>query len=72
MMWSVTHFPSAMRSLNPTTRAKAIEIANDLFASGYTDKQQVISLSIDEARTWARRLAADTDVSVLVYRATSR
>ena len=70
MIWSVTHFPSAMRSLNPTTRAKAIEIANELFANGYVDKQQVITLSIDEARTWARRLATDTDVSVSAYRVT--
>ena len=68
MMWSTTHFPSAMRSLNPTTRAKAIEIANDLIASGYTDKQRVIAISIDEARSWSRRQAVETDKSILAYR----
>ncbi|MBC8153138.1 MAG: hypothetical protein H7Z72_09520 [Bacteroidetes bacterium] len=53
-MWSTTHFPAAMRSLNPTTRAKAIEIANGLFESGYTDKQQIIVSSVDQARAWIR------------------
>lgn len=71
MMWSLTHFPSAMRSLNPTTRAKAIEIANELIASGYTDKQHVIALSVDEARSWARRQATDSETSVLAYRTSS-
>ncbi len=54
MMWTNTHFPSAMRSLTPTTRAKAIEIANDLLIRGDMDKQQIISYSINEARRWAR------------------
>ena len=62
-MWSTTHFPSAMRSLNPTTRAKAIEIANDLLASGYTDKQQVVLTSIDQARVWMRRMASDANLT---------
>ncbi|UFH56485.1 DUF2188 domain-containing protein [Spirosoma sp. KNUC1025] len=53
-MWSVTHFPSAMRSLNPSTRAKAIEIANQLLEQGRLDKQHVISVSVNEARRWAR------------------
>ena len=71
MMWSITRFPSAMRSLNPTTRAKAIEIANEMVAGGFTDKQRVIALSIDEARSWARRQATDTEMSVLAYRSPS-
>lgn len=53
-MWSINHFPSAMRSLNPTTRVKAIEIANQLLEQGELDKQHVINFSIDEARRWAR------------------
>ena len=53
-MWSTNHFPSAMRSLNPTTRAKAIEIANQLLEQGEVDKQHVVSFSVDEARRWAR------------------
>ncbi|GAA4466527.1 hypothetical protein GCM10023189_48730 [Nibrella saemangeumensis] len=61
MMWSATHFPAAMRSLNPTTRAKAIEIANDLLSRGGLEKQQIISTSIDEARKWARRSYTDAD-----------
>lgn len=54
MMWTPTHFPAAMRSLNPSTRAKAIEIANRLLEQGMQDKQQVVALSVDEARQWAR------------------
>ena len=53
-MWSITHFPAAMRSLNPSTRAKAIEIANQLIEQGQLDKQFVVPMSIDEARQWAR------------------
>ena len=44
-----------MRSLNPSTRAKAIEIANQLMVSGKMDKQRIVTVSIDEARQWARR-----------------
>ncbi len=54
-MWSTTHFPAAMRSLNPSTRAKAIEIANQLTELGKMDKQGIVMLSIDQARQWARR-----------------
>lgn len=53
-MWTPTHFPAAMRSLNPSTRAKAIEIANGLLEQGLLDKQRVIELSVDEARQLAR------------------
>ena len=66
-MWSTTHFPSAMRSLNPTTRAKAIEIANDLLAGGHIDKQQVVVASIDQARTWIRRQTADSSQPGLLF-----
>ncbi len=53
-MWTDTHFPAAMRSLNSSTRAKAIEIANQLLAQGYTDKVAVISQSVADARQWSR------------------
>ncbi|QKZ14657.1 hypothetical protein HU175_19305 [Spirosoma sp. KUDC1026] len=53
-MWTPTHFPAAMRSLNPSIRAKAIEIANSLLEQGQTDKQRVVMLSVEEARRWAR------------------
>ena len=53
-MWSTSHFPAAMRSLNPTTRAKAIDIANNLIEQGQLDSHQVVAISIDEARRWAR------------------
>ena len=53
-MWSTSHFPAAMRSLNPTTRAKAIEIANHLLEQGQLDNHRVVAVSIDEARRWAR------------------
>ncbi|WP_461052710.1 DUF2188 domain-containing protein [Spirosoma arcticum] len=61
-MWTTSHFPAAMRSLNPSTRLKAIEIANQLLEKGHVDKQRIISTSIDEARRWARCEHADSDV----------
>ncbi len=54
MMWTPTHFPAAMRSLNPSTRAKAIEIANHLLEQGAMDKQRIVAHSVSEARQWAR------------------
>lgn len=54
MMWTNTHFPAAMRSLNTSTRAKAIEIANCLLAQGQLDKSTLITYSVEEARRWAR------------------
>jgi uncharacterized protein YoaH (UPF0181 family) len=54
MIWNDTHFPAAMRSLNPSTRQKAIEIANRLVAQGELSKQQAITASIAEARRIAR------------------
>lgn len=53
-MWTTSHFPAAMRSLNPSTRAKAIEIANQLLDHGQLDSQRVIEISVAEARRWAR------------------
>jgi len=54
VMWTATHFPAAMRSLNVSTRAKAIEIANQLLAQGHADKAQVIARSVADARQWSR------------------
>ncbi len=59
-MWTLTHFPAAMRSLDPTTRAKAIEIANDLITKDGLERQKAIMLSIHEARSLARRTATDS------------
>lgn len=53
-MWTDTHFPAAMRSLNSSTRAKAIEIANQLLAQGHTDNTAVVSQSVADARQWSR------------------
>lgn len=54
MNWTPTHFPAPMRSLNPSTRAKAIEIANSLMARGDMDRQAAIQMSIIEARRQAK------------------
>ena len=67
-MWSITRFPSAMRSLNPTTRAKAIEIANQLVEQGQYDKCAVVAASIDEARRWARLERTKTEWPTLNIR----
>ena len=61
VMWSTLHFPAAMRSLNPTTRAKAIEIANSLLEQGHLDNHEIVAISIDEARRWARLGSARTE-----------
>ncbi len=53
-MWTNNHFPAAMRSLSPSTRAKAIEIANQLLEQGQLDNNRVVAASVDEARQWAR------------------
>ncbi|WP_420149490.1 hypothetical protein [Spirosoma sp.] len=66
-MWSITHFPSAMRSLNPSTRAKAIEIANKLLEQGRLDKESVVAISVDEARRWARTERDWSTGSVQLY-----
>ena len=52
--WTPTHFPAAMRSLNPSTRAKAIELANQLIARGDVNRQEAVQISISEARRMAR------------------
>jgi uncharacterized protein YdaT len=61
MMWSNLHFPAAMKSLTPSVRDKAIEIANSLLMRGDLNKQEVITTSIQEARLWARRRYNESD-----------
>ena len=63
MNWTPTHFPALMRSLNPSTRARAIEIANSLMAHGDMDRQQAIQLSIVEARRQAKAGRAELPLS---------
>ncbi|MEZ0540363.1 hypothetical protein [Fibrella arboris] len=63
MNWTPTHFPAAMRSLSPSTRAKAIELANLLMARGDMDRQEAIQASILEARRQARAMYPDTQNS---------
>ncbi|WP_138993135.1 hypothetical protein [Larkinella sp. C7] len=53
MTWNSIRFPAAMRSLNPSTRAMAIEIANNLINQKGMNKQQAISISILIARKWS-------------------
>lgn len=62
LMWTTTHFPAAMRSLNPSTRMKAIEIANQLLEQGQLDPQRIITISVLEARRWARNSRVEIDV----------
>ncbi len=63
MMWNDTHFPAAMRSLNASTRRKAIELANRLMAQGDVSRQEAITLSIAEARRLARQSAVPNDAT---------
>lgn len=52
--WTTSHFPAAMRSLNHSTRVRAIEIANQLLEQGQLAPQRIVYISIDKARRWAR------------------
>ncbi len=63
MIWNDTHFPAAMRSLNLSTRQKAIEIANRLMAQGELSRQQVVAVSIAEARRMARLSSPVSEVA---------
>lgn len=65
MMWTDTHFPAAMRSLSPSTRQKAIELANRLMAQGEMTRQEAIIASIAEARRLARQSILHTDTNAL-------
>ena len=60
MNWTPTHFPAAMRSLSPSIRAKAIDLANMMMANGNVNRQEAIQFSIDEARRQARASFPDT------------
>ena len=55
-MWNSTHFPAAMRSLTVSTRARAIDIANELMKQGTISRDEAIAISIAEARRQARQL----------------
>lgn len=64
MMWNDTHFPAAMRSLNASTRHKAIELANQFMAQGNMTRQEAIAVSIAEARRLARQSARINEPTV--------
>lgn len=67
MMWTDTHFPAAMRSLSPSTRQKAIELANRLMAQGELTRQEAIIASIAEARRLARQSMLLNDTTATIY-----
>lgn len=50
-----------MRSLNPGTRAKAIEFANQLLEQGQFTRERATAIGIGEARRWARLESADQE-----------
>lgn len=54
MPWSEDHYPPSMLHLSQVARAKAIEIANALLASGM-DEGRAIRSVIARAEPWARR-----------------
>jgi uncharacterized protein YdaT len=62
-MWNSTHFPAAMRSLTSSTRARAIDIANELMKEGTLSRDEAISISIAEARRQARQLPVPNPLS---------
>jgi uncharacterized protein YdaT len=52
MPWNAAYYPASMKNLPPAVRAKAIEIANALLASGHPEGQS-IRIGIAQAKTWA-------------------
>jgi uncharacterized protein YdaT len=54
MPWSLDQYPTLMHRPGVLTRAKAIEIANDLRAEGM-DEGRAIRIAIARAKDWARR-----------------
>lgn len=54
MFWSSDHFPTAMRSLAPDVRVKAIEVANVLIEESM-DESKSIRMAISMARAWGAR-----------------
>lgn len=62
--WTTSHFPAAMRSLNHSTRVKAIEIANQLVEQDQLTPQRIIAVSINEARRWARCSHTERDTVI--------
>lgn len=53
MPWTQQRYPTAMRHLPETVRAKAIEIANALLDEGMPEGQ-AIRIAIAKAREWAQ------------------
>jgi len=54
MPWNNDNYPASMKSLAPSTRAKAIEIANALLEDGY-DEGKAIRIAVARAKQWAER-----------------
>ena len=57
MPWTPYRYPTAMKSLPPVVRAKAVEIANALLREGAYESR-AIRVGISQAKAWARVLAA--------------
>jgi uncharacterized protein YdaT len=58
MPWTLDRYPPSMEHLSRWTRAKAVEIANALLASGY-DEGKSIRIGIAKAKEWALRHGLD-------------
>ena len=52
MPWNADDYPVSMKNLPPRVRAKAIEIANALLASGHPEGR-AIRIGIARAKQWA-------------------
>jgi uncharacterized protein YdaT len=58
MPWNESYFPRSMLNLSPTTRAKAIEIANALREEGY-EEGRAIRIAIAQAKRWVGHERSD-------------
>ncbi len=60
MPWTRLEYPVSMRSLTPTVRAKAIEIANALMKENIEIQTAVVT-AINRARDWAANNFKDSE-----------
>lgn len=62
MPWTADRYPSSMKGLAPSVRAKAIEIANALLGEGY-DEGRAIRIAIAKAKQWSADRGAQAPTS---------
>lgn len=66
MVWRIRNYPSEMRRLPPSTRAKAISIAETLLDERY-HAEQAITIAIAQAEDWAHHQTDNHHYHVMTH-----